>query len=316
MNVQTTPAAIAPAPLKSGQQDDRSFGTSKTDNAIPIEAWNTVLFEKFCRFRHVMSLGLAGHSDELFRRKSFPAGARVLDIGCGFGETTRLIAEQVTRRGEAVGVDCAQNFVDLATREAGEASVKNASFFVADAQGDDLGGPYDYVFSRFGTMFFYLPGLALRNIRRALAPGGELTMIVWRRREDNPWVHEAELRVKQIVPVVAHEETDQVHCGPGPFSMSGPDMVSDMLRSAGYEHIAFARYDTDICIGRNLDEAVEFALALGPAGEIIRLAGETGELLKGQVVAALRETLSAYERADGIWAGSSTWFVTARSPAR
>src|SRR6476659_8755534 len=85
----------------------------------------------------------------------------------------------------------------------------------------------------------YLPGLALRNIRRALAPGGELTMIVWRKREDNPWVHEAERRVKQIVPVIPLEETDQVHCGPGPFSMSDPDMVSDMLRSAGYEHIAF-----------------------------------------------------------------------------
>ncbi len=180
-----------------------------------------------------------------------------------------------------MGVDCSQNFIDLATREAAEESVKNASFFVADAQCDDLGGPYDHVFSRFGTMFFNLPGFALRNIRRALIPGGELTMIVWRRREDNAWVHEAERRVREIVPVVAHEDTDEVHCGPGPFSLSGPDMVSDMLRSAGYEHIAFARYDTDICIGRNLDEAVEFALALGPAGEIIRLAGEAGELLRG-----------------------------------
>ena len=149
---------------------------------------------------------------------------------------------------------------------------------------------------------------------KCLAPGGELSMIVWRRREDNPWVHEAELRVREIVPIVAHDETDQVHCGPGPFSMSGADTVSDMLRSAGYEHITFARYDTDICIGRTLDDAVEFALALGPAGEIIRLAAETGELLKRQVVAALRDSLSAYQRSDGIWAGSSTWFVTARNP--
>ena len=303
MNIQATPrVAVDPAEM------------SDVDNTIPIEAWNTVLFEKFCRFRHVLSHGLAGHSDELFRRRSYPAGARVLDVGCGFGDTTRSIAAQVGPGGEAVGVDCAQNFIDLATSETAGASIKNASFFVADAQCDELRGPYDHVFARFGTMFFYLPGLALRNIRRALAPGGELSMVVWRRREDNPWVHEAELRVKQIVPVVAHEETDQVHCGPGPFSMSGPDMVSDMLRGAGYEHIAFARYDAEICIGRSLDDAVEFALALGPAGEIIRLAGETGERLKGQVVAALRETLSAYERADGIWTGSSTWFVTAKNP--
>ena len=63
--------------------------------------------------------------------------------------------------------------------------------------------------------------------------------------------------------------------------MANPDMVSDMLRGAGYEHIAFTRYDTDVCIGRTLDDAVEFASALGPAGEIIRLAGEAGEMCRG-----------------------------------
>ena len=293
-----------------------SSGLAGGDNAITIEAWNTVLFDKFCRFRYVLSRGLSGHSEEMFRRRRYPAGARVLDVGCGFGHTTRRIAAHVGAGGEAVGVDCAQNFIDTATREAAEASIGNASFFVADVQRDDLRGPYHHAFSRFGTMFFDLPGAALRNIRKALAPGGGLSMIVWRRREDNPWLHEAELRVRQIVPVVAHEETDQVHCGPGPFSMSSPDMVSDLLKSAGLEHIEFARFDTDICIGRNLDEAVEFALALGPAGEIIRLAGEDGERLKGEVGAVLRETLSAYRRSDGIWAGSSTWFVSAKNSAR
>jgi SAM-dependent methyltransferase len=192
--------------------------------------------------------------------------------------------------------------------------VGNASFFEADVQMDDLRGPYDFAFSRFGTMFFMMPGAALRNIRKALKPGGELTMIVWRRREENPWLHEAELRVREIVPVVAHEDTDQVHCGPGPFSMSGPDMVSSLLRSAGYERIAFERFDADICIGRELPEAIEFAMALGPAGEIIRLAAEEGEKRKPEVVAALRETLAPYARDDGVWAPSSTWFVTARNP--
>jgi ubiquinone/menaquinone biosynthesis C-methylase UbiE len=286
---------------------------SDVDNAIAIEAWNTVLFDKFCRFRHVLTEGLSGHSDELFRRKPFPAGARVLDIGCGFGDTTQRIAAHVTAGGEAVGVDCAQGFIDIATREARKASIKNASFLVADAQSDDLRGPYDYVFSRFGTMFFNLPGRAMRNILRALAPGGELAMIVWRRREDNLWLYEAEQRVKQIVPIVSHDETDQVHCGPGPFSMAGADTVSDLLRDAGFERISFARFDTDVCVGRTLDDAVAFALELGPAGEIIRLAGDAGEKCRGQVIAALRETFASYQRADGVWAPSSTWFVTARN---
>ena len=290
--------------------------TADADNTIPIEAWNTVLFEKFCRFRYVLTQGLSGHSEELFRRRPYRPGARVLDVGCGFGDTTQHIAAQVTPGGGAVGVDCAQNFVDTATREAAETSLNNVSFFAADAQCDDLGGPYDHAFSRFGTMFFNLPGAALRNIRRALSPGGELSMIVWRRREDNPWMHKAELRVRQIVPTVSHDDTEEVHCGPGPFSLAGADMVSDMLRGAGYEQIGFTRYDTDICIGRTLDDAVAFALAMGPAGEIMRLAGDAGEQLKDEVTAALRETLSVYRRADGVWVGSSTWFITARNPTR
>jgi hypothetical protein len=84
--------------------------------------------------------------------------------------------------------------------------------------------------------------------------------------------------------------------------------------SAGWDRITFERFDTDICIGRDLDEAIQFAMALGPAGEIIRLAGEEGERRRDLVVEALRETLGKYVRSDGVWAPSSTWFVTARNP--
>jgi hypothetical protein len=98
--------------------------------------------------------------------------------------------------------------------------------------------------------------------------------------------------------------------------MAGPDMVSDMMKAAGFERISFERFDTDICIGRSLDEAIEFAMALGPAGEIIRLAGAEGERLKPQVVAASRKMLTAHQRKDGsVWAGSSSWFVRAVNPS-
>ena len=141
-------------------------------------------------------------------------------------------------------------------------------------------------------------------------------MVVWRRREDNAWIHEAELLVKEMVPVVSHDDTDQVHCGPGPFSMAGADLVSDLLRDAGFDHIGFERYDAEICIGASLDEAVEFAMALGPAGEIIRLAGEEGAKRKPDVVAALHKIFTPHRRGDGVWFGSSSWIVSARNPTR
>ncbi len=284
------------------------------DNDIVVEAWNTVLFDKFLRFKHLLVTGLSGHSDELLSRGLYRMGERVLDVGCGFGDSTIRIAELVGPDGAAVGVDCADNFVLAGEADAAAAGADNARFFAADVQDEDLRGPYDHAFARFGTMFFMSPVAALRNVRRALKPGGSFAQIVWRRREDNPWLHEAELRVREIVPVVSHEETSQVHCGPGPFSMSGPDMVSAMMKAAGFARIAFERFDTDICIGRDLAEAVEFAMALGPAGEIIRLAGSEGERLRPRVIETLRGTLAGYEREDGIWAPSSTWFITARNP--
>ena len=283
-------------------------------SSIVVEAWNTVLFDKFSRFKHLLVDGLAQHSDAALERTAYPQGARVLDVGCGFGDSTVRIARQVGPQGEAVGMDCAENFIRAAEDEAQKAGAHNARFFVGDAQWGDLRGPYDHAFARFGTMFFEMPGAAMRNVRKALKPGGGFMQIVWRRREENPWLHEAELRVKEIVPVVSHEETDQVHCGPGPFSMAGPDMVSGMLRGAGFERIRFERFDCDICIGRDLDDAIEFAMALGPAGEIIRLAGEEGAKRKPQVVAALREALAPFVRPNGVWGPSSTWFVTAANP--
>lgn len=284
-------------------------------NSVIVQAWNTVLYEKFCRFKHLLVDGLAQHSDEALEHCNYREGDRVLDVGCGFGDSTARIAEIVGSTGEAVGVDCAENFIDAARVLARDEGVGNAHFFVADAQGDDLGGPYDHVFARFGTMFFEMPGAAMRNLRKVLRPGGTFTQIVWRRREDNPWLHEAELRVRDLLPVVSHEETDAVHCGPGPFSMAGADMVSTMLRSAGFERIAFERYDRDICIGRDLADAIEFAMALGPAGEIVRLAGEEGAKRMPQVIEALRDALAPFVRADGVWAPSSSWFITATNPA-
>jgi len=150
-------------------------------NRVIVEAWNTVLFDKFCRFKHLLVDGLSQHSDAAFERCRHPQGARVLDVGCGFGDSTLRIAKCVGPSGEAVGVDCAENFVRAAEAQARKEGVANASFFVGDAQWGDLRGPYDHAFARFGTMFFEMPGAAMRNVRKALKPGGSFTQIVWRR---------------------------------------------------------------------------------------------------------------------------------------
>jgi SAM-dependent methyltransferase len=174
-------------------------------------------------------------------------------------------------------------------------------------------GRFDLAFSRFGTMFFANPVLALRNVREALVPGGTLVMVVWRQRIDNEWLYRAQQIVEAIVP--RPEESDEPTCGPGPFSMANADTTTDVLLHAGFVDVSLRRCDIPILIGHDLDEALELVMALGPAGELLRLAGDRAAHLHGEVDAALREGLADYLRDDGLWAPASTWIVTASAPS-
>jgi ubiquinone/menaquinone biosynthesis C-methylase UbiE len=281
-------------------------------NAEAIQAWDGPLFDRFLQYRHILTTGLGAHGDEALRLYPPQEGRRVLDIGCGFGDTTQQIAAIVGASGEAVGVDAAENFIKASISEAEEAGVANARFFVADVQVDDLGGPYDAAFSRMGTMFFISPVAALRNVRKSLVPGGQLTMVVWRRREDNEWLYRAQQVVEGIVS--RPEEYDEPTCGPGPFSMANADTVTDQLMAADFEDISLRRCDLPILGGNDMDEAIEIVKAIGPAGEILRLLGDRAQDYLPTVDAALRESFAEFQREDGtIWGMASTWIVTARA---
>jgi ubiquinone/menaquinone biosynthesis C-methylase UbiE len=282
-------------------------------NAEAIQAWDGPLFDRFLKYRHILTTGLGAHGDEALRLNPPQEGQRILDIGCGFGDTTQQIATLVGPSGEAVGVDAAENFISMATTETQEAGVDNARFFVGDVQVDDLGGPYDAAFSRMGTMFFISPVAALRNVRKSLVPGGQLTMVVWRRREDNEWMYRAQQVVEGIVQ--KPEEHDEPTCGPGPFSMANADTVTDQMNAAGFEGVSLRRCDLPILGGNNIDEALDIVTAIGPAGEILRLLGDRAEPFLPKVDAALREAFAEFEREDGsVWGMASTWIVTATAP--
>ena len=209
-------------------------------------------------------------------------GDRVIDLGCGFGDTTQRLAELVGPEGEAFGVDVSEPFIEQARKEA-EGGPPNVEFAVGDVQVGELGEGFDYAFSRMGLMFFANPVQALRNIRSALAPGGRLCAVVWRRKVDNDWVRRAELVVEEYLE--HPEETDEPTCGPGPFSMANADTVSEQLKIAGFEQIALQRCDLPLKIGHDLDHAVEFNMALGPAGEVLRLWGDRIDEIRPKIAA-------------------------------
>lgn len=281
-------------------------------NEEAIRAWDGVLFDRFSKFRHIILPGLGEHGEAALRAHPPRLGERVLDIGCGFGDTAQQIAAMVGAEGEVLGVDAAPRFIEAAREEAREAGVENVSFEVADVADGVPGEGFDYAFARFGTMFFANPVVAMRNVREAMVPGGRLCMVVWRRKLDNPWLYNAELAVEELVSPA--EDSDEPTCGPGPFSMADADTTSDVLVHAGYEEISLRRNDSQMRLGSDLDEATACVMALGPAGEAIRLAGEQAEQLRPQLTEAVRGVLSPFDGPGGVRAQMSTWIVSARAP--
>ncbi len=290
---------------------DAAIGTSQDTEFVRF--WNEVLAPKFIKFKHVLVDGLTHHSEAIFPSLPVNVGDNVLDVGCGFGDTAIKLAGIVGPSGRVVGVDCCDAFLAYARDDAAAQGVTNVSFERGDAEIALPMNEYDFVFSRFGTMFFTNPVAAMRNMRLALKPGGRMVHIVWREQEDNPWLSMAKDVVLRFLPAPGE---DAQTCGPGPFSMANEERVCGMMTSAGYTDIAFTRVDARVLIGKNVEDAIAFQLGLGPAGEVYREAGAEANDKREVIERALGEAIAAQVATeDGIFMDSSSWVISAINPA-
>ncbi len=277
-----------------------------------VEFWNEVLAPKFFKFKHILVDGLTQHSEAVFPSLPVRKGDRVLDVGCGFGDTAIKLAKLVGPEGSVVGLDCCDAFLDYAVMDADAKGVSNVSFMRGDAEIALPDQQFDYVFARFGTMFFANPVAGLRNMRKALRPGGKMVHIVWRERSDNPWLSMAKDVVLQYLP---QPGDDAQTCGPGPFSMSNAETVKIMMKTAGYENTNLRRVDAPVLVGNDVHDAIAFQLAIGPAGEVFREAGEVAERNRTQIEDALAEAINLQTiSTEGIVMDSSSWVISATNP--
>lgn len=181
-------------------------------------------------------------------------GERILDIGCGAGDTTLRIAEGVGTDGTVVGADISRPFLELATRRATEAGLSNVTFHIVDIQTERVdGGPFAAAVSQFGVMFFDEPVVAFRNIRAQLAPSGRLCFACWRAAGENPWFLPVQLA--QLLPAPPKPAAGRSRTGP--FALADAGRVRALLGEAGFVGVDVAVHRTmiDVPEGAVYDEA-------------------------------------------------------------
>jgi SAM-dependent methyltransferase len=218
---------------------------------------------------------------------------RILDIGCGAGQTTRRAGRSAVS-GSALGIDVSEAAIARAE------TLPNVTFVCGDAQTYEFTpAQFDLVISRFGTMFFDDPVAAFTNIGRALRPGGRLVMLVWQAAALNEWHEE--------LGAFAADST-----GPDPFSLGDPVTVEATLTAAGFAGVALTDVAEPVYYGPDTEAALAWVRGFVSVSTFLaRLDAASLDA----ALSRLREVLAAHQTGDGVWLSSRAWIVSARRSA-
>ncbi|MBU4433558.1 MAG: methyltransferase domain-containing protein [Alphaproteobacteria bacterium] len=276
---------------------------SPAANAAQIDYWNATAGRIWAQFQEHLDRQIAPLGLEALRVLAPRAGERILDVGCGCGQTTLDLAARVGSEGQVTGVDISEPMLAVARARPAPAGAAQPAFLDCDAQTADLGeGVLDAVFSRFGVMFFSDPPTAFANLRKALKPGGRLTFVCWRPYPENPWMRAPMEAAQPFLPPIPPADPT----APGPFAFADPQRVQSILQAAGFEDIRIRPFDAMIG-GGSIDETLDLTFRVGPLGAALREAPH----LAPTVREAVRARLSDFATAEGVLMPAAVWIVQA-----
>jgi ubiquinone/menaquinone biosynthesis C-methylase UbiE len=146
---------------------------------------------------------LAATTERLFREAGICPGMRVLDIGCGMGDVSMLVAHLVGPSGRVVGVDRDGTTLGKARARGDSAGYENLTFVQADITDLPRAEPFDAIVGRFIIMFLSDPVDVLKELRALVRPGGAMAFLEasWA----NQFAQTAHLPLRMAVSTLVHD---------------------------------------------------------------------------------------------------------------
>jgi SAM-dependent methyltransferase len=284
---------------------DMSQTPESSSNSAQIDYWNAGAGQTWAQFQEQLDRQLEPLGLEAVRTLMPSQGERILDIGCGCGQTSLELAARVGPEGLVVGVDISKPMLEVALHRPLPASNLHVDFRYLDAQADDLGqGVFDAAFSRFGVMFFSDPVAAFANIRASLKPGGRLAFVCWRPLQENLWMRAPlEAALPFLPPVPPSDPT-----APGPFAFADASRLRSILIDAGFGSIAIEPFDASVG-GAGIAPTLQLTFRVGPLGAMLREHPECAEAVAG----AVGDVLAKYATPNGVLMPAAVWIALAKN---
>lgn len=250
---------------------------------------------------------LANFGTLLVQAAAFASGERVVEIGCGNGDTAVAAGRAVGPEGSVVGVDLSEDMLGVARARVADAGLSNVTFVAADATtfAPEPAG-FDLVVSRFGVMFFDDPVAAFANTRRLLTPGGRLVFLCWQSLFVNDWLFVPAAAVAEVLPLPVPADPN----APGPFAFADAERVTGILTAAGFRDPALEPCAAKVWVGDTPESAAASLRTTGMGRAIF--ADAAPEVIE-DALARAAAALAAHAGPGGIELDGAAWLVTATS---
>ena len=282
------------------------------DNQQQRELWNGRAGASWVRHNTLLEQLLAEPGRRCMDSLSLPAGAQLLDVGCGCGNQTLEWASRLNTDSTITGVDISEPMLALAEElKAVNQSALNATVeFVKGDASESLfpNETFDAIYSRFGVMFFADPTAAFTTLLETLKPKGQLGFVCWQSPALNPFFTAPMQAALSVLPPPPPAKPG----APGPFGLADKDLTQRVLTDAGFRDPRIEPLTLQLSVGesQSFDEIFEELIQIGPAAALI---AESDPALKEPARTAVYERLSEfYSPGKGVSFEANFWLVNAR----